>query len=145
MVHAGQLVRTVTSTLEYLATRHETAGARHEMRVTYDPGAPAPPAHLHPHQTEQFTVEEGELLFLVAGEERHVSAGATITVPAGTIHTVSNPDKERRAVARWVTRPALRTGEFFEELAAAGDDTPRLLAVLAEHSDEFRLAPHDDG
>lgn len=144
MVHAGQVVRTATSTLEYLVTRHESDGARHEMRVTHDPGSPSPPLHLHPNQTETFTVEEGELLFRVAGEERRVVAGTSITLPAGTVHTVCNPDQEHRAVARWVTRPALRTGEFFEELAAAGQDPERLLAVLDDHTAEFRLASSDE-
>lgn len=143
MAHAGQLVRTATSTLEYLVTRHESGGARHEMRATYDPGAPFPPEHLHPHQTEEFTVEEGALLFRVEGEERRLEAGHTISILAGTVHTICNPDEQRRAVARWGTRPALRTGEFFEALAEAAGDGPRLLEVLADHTDEFRLAPPD--
>lgn len=143
MVHAGQLVRTATSTLEYLVTRHDSGGARHEMRATYDPGAPFPPEHLHPNQTETFTVEEGALLFRMDGEERRLEAGHSISLPAGTVHTICNPDEERRAVARWVTRPALRTGEFFEALAGAAGDGPRLLQVLADHTDEFRLAHPD--
>ncbi len=140
MVQAGQVVRTAASTLEYLATRHETGGARHEMRVTYDPGAPFPPAHLHPNQTEEFTVEEGELVFSVDGDERRLPAGSSITLPAGTVHTIRNPDGERRAVARWVTRPALRTGELFEELAAAAGDGAQMLQVLAGHAEEIQLA-----
>ncbi len=139
MVQAGQVVRLQGSTLVFLATHSETGGARHEMRVTYDPGSGAPPLHRHPHQTEVFDVEEGALLFTVAGEERRVGAGGSITLPADTVHTVRNASDEERAVARWTTRPALGTGDFFVALAATAGDGAAVAGVLAEHEREIRF------
>ena len=114
----------------------------HEMRVTYSPGSPVPPAHLHPVQRERFDVHEGALVFLVDGVERTVPAGESIDVPAGAVHQVHNPG-EVPAVATWQTRPALRSAEFHCAIHEARDsgDVARLLAVVEEYSDVFVLAP----
>lgn len=140
MVRAGQVLKIGAVTLQFVKTRHETDGAIHEMRATYEAGSPFPPTHLHPNQTETFHVEEGALRFVVDGVERVVEAGGSIVVALGRVHTVRNEHDDRPTVARWRTEPALTTGEFFEALAAAGDDLERAIAVIGRHRDEFRLA-----
>jgi quercetin dioxygenase-like cupin family protein len=127
--------------MEFTTTAAESDGALHEMRVTYAPGSPQPPAHLHPSQAERFEVHEGSLAFLVDGAPRTVCAGETIDVPPGAVHQVQNTG-EVLAVATWQTRPALRTGEFHCAVAAAREsgDVQALLAVVQEYDDVFVMA-----
>ncbi|TAL25766.1 MAG: cupin domain-containing protein [Frankiales bacterium] len=127
-----------TVRLEFTTTTPEL----HEMRATYAPWSPLPPAHLHPAQTERFAVHEGELLFLVDGVESTVGAGEVIEVPPGAVHQVCNPG-DVPAVATWQTRPALRSAEFHCAIAAAREsgDLAQLLGVVEEYSDVFVLAP----
>ena len=127
--------------LEFLRTHADTDGAHHEMRATYRPGSPFPPAHLHPRQDECFEVREGALLFVIDGAHQRVAAGETIDVPRGSVHQARN-DGDVPAVAIWRTSPARRTAEFFLAAAAARqrDDLEALLAVLEEFRDVFVLA-----
>lgn len=117
-----------------------TTAELHEMRVTYRPGSPLPPAHLHPAQSERFAVHEGVLVFLVDGVEHVVAAGETIDVPPGAVHQAHNPGAVP-CVATWQTRPALRTADFHCAIQAAREsgDVARLLGVVEEFSDVFVL------
>jgi mannose-6-phosphate isomerase-like protein (cupin superfamily) len=128
--------------LEFTVTGEESQGQLHEMRATYRPGSALPVAHLHPHQSEHFAVLEGEMWCLVDGVATTLRAGDTIDIPAGSVHQMRNPGPVG-AVVTWQTRPALRTGEFHREIAAArrSGEASAVLAVVAEFSDVFVLAP----
>jgi quercetin dioxygenase-like cupin family protein len=135
-------------TLVFRRTSAETAGELVEVEAIYEAGSERPPEHLHPRQEERFEVLEGEMRARVAGEERTLARGDTLTIPPGTPHAMWN---EGAAPARlsWQTRPALRTEEFFESffglaqdgrVTAAGVPPPLHAAVLLrEYRDEFRL------
>lgn len=141
MVHQGQVLDDGHVRMEFVRTSAETDGELHEMHVTYAPASPLPPAHLHPAQEERFEVAEGELLFVIDGQPRTVAAGESITVPPGRVHQVRNAGPVP-AVATWQTRPALRTGEFFEAISAAlaDGDLEVVLGVVGEYAEVFRLA-----
>jgi mannose-6-phosphate isomerase-like protein (cupin superfamily) len=141
MVHRGQVIADESLRVEFTATAADTDGALHEMRATYAPGSPFPPAHFHPGQEERFVVEEGELLFDIDGVQRVVAAGQQTTVPRGAVHRVRNPAAVP-AVACWQTRPALRTGEFLEQVAAAraSGGLLDLAAVVDVFGDVYQLA-----
>ena len=132
--------------LEFLVTGASSEGALHEMRAIYAPDSPLAIAHLHPAQDERFEVLEGELLFVVDGDERRVHAAETIHIPRGSVHQVRNPGAVP-AIAVWQTRPALRTGEFLVAAAAAraGGDLDALLEVVAAYDDVFVLADQPGG
>ena len=100
-----------------------------------------PPAHLHPQQSEHFTVVQGEMWCLVDGVETTLRAGDTLDVPAGSVHQLRNPGAED-AVVTWETRPALRTAEFHRQIAAARrtGDVGAVLAVVSEFADVFVVA-----
>lgn len=120
----------------------ETSDAAFVMRATHQPDTPFPPAHLHPNQTETFTVERGRLLFVLDGEERSAAAGDVVVVPPGVVHQVRNPE-HTMAVVHWATSPALRTGDLFaclDRAQHADDGGTSLFACMAAHGDEFRLA-----
>jgi len=133
----GTVLDSGTVRMEFTSTTPEL----HEMRVTYAPGSPLPPAHLHPAQTERFEVHEGSLVFVVDGVERVVTAGEAIDIAPGAVHQAHNPH-DVPAVATWQTRPALRSGEFHCAVAEArgSGDVGRLLAVVEEYADVFVLA-----
>ncbi|MBN1091401.1 cupin domain-containing protein [Blastococcus sp. TML/M2B] len=129
--------------LEFTTTGEGSGGQVHAMLATYRPGSDLPPAHLHPQQSERFTVLEGEMWCEVDGAATTLRAGDTVDVPAGSVHRMRNPGAVR-AVVSWETRPALRTGEFHQRMAearATGDLTA-VLEVVSEFSDVFVLAPH---
>ncbi|WP_158544813.1 cupin domain-containing protein [Blastococcus sp. TF02-09] len=127
--------------LEFTITGEDSQGRLHEMRATYRPGSTLPIAHLHPNQTEHFTVEKGQMWCRVDGVETVLRAGDTLDVPAGSVHQMRNPGVED-AVVTWQTRPALRTGEFHRRLADARrtGDIAAVLEVVAEYADVFVVA-----
>ena len=128
--------------LEFTTTAEDSQGQLHEMRATYRPDSALPIAHLHPNQSEHFTVLQGEMWCRVDGVETTLRAGDTIDVPAGSVHQMRNPGAVN-AVVTWQTRPALRTAEFHRQIAQArrtGDITA-VLEVVSEYADVFVVAP----
>lgn len=140
-----------TDTLVFRKTSADTDGAYLEVEATYGPmGDLRPPAHYHPGQDEVFSVLEGELTFLVDGDQRTLTAGDELPLPRGRTHAVWN---ESTAPARflWRTTPALRTEAMFETfwgLVAAGKmgrhGTPRpallqSMLMMWDFRDEWRL------
>jgi len=79
------------------------------------------PVHIHPCQESGAEVSEGSLIFEVAGEQREVGPGESITIPAGTPHRFWNGG-ESNAHAIQTFRPALNIAAFFETFAALAAD-----------------------
>lgn len=127
--------------LEFTITSEDSQGQLHEMLATYRPDSALPVAHLHPRQSERFTVLQGEMWCLVDGVETTLRAGDTLDIPAGSVHQMRNPGAES-AVVTWQTRPALRTADFHVRIAAARrtGDVSKVLAVVSEFADVFVVA-----
>ncbi|MDF8266101.1 cupin domain-containing protein [Luteipulveratus flavus] len=116
--------------------------------ATYEPGEGKPPAHFHPQQEERFEVLTGMLRVETDGTTTDHAAGESFTIPAGTVHRMWNGGTVT-TTARWETRPALRSEEWFRGLdrlardaSALGKARPDALgfaAHAARHRDEFRL------
>ena len=123
-----------------------------DVEAVYGPGGSAPPKHLHPAQAEHFQVLAGTLDTRVDGQERKLSVGDTLDIPAGSVHQMWNSGSEEARVS-WRTSPAGRTLEWFEALDALqregrvlGNGMPSPLAMsvlLTEYRDVFRLAGPD--
>jgi mannose-6-phosphate isomerase-like protein (cupin superfamily) len=119
------------------------------LDASWSPGGSAPPAHYHPAQDEHFEVLEGALHVELDGMERQLRTGETLDIPRRTRHRMWNPDAAP-ARARWETRPAGRTEQWFTALAALqgtdhvdanGRPKPLPFAALAQrYGDTFRLA-----
>ncbi len=133
---------------EVVHSGRDTAGALLEMLAVFPPGVPEPPDHCHPRQEERFELLEGTLELRVAGVRRQLRAGESLVIPAGTRHAMwTTPTTSARA--RWQTRPALRSADFFAtaaRLAREGrlrsNGTPNLwdaALLLRTYRDEFRL------
>lgn len=134
--------------MRFLLTAADTDGALLRIETHNPSNAIAEPMHVHPRQDTRAEVVSGALHFVVDGRERRLTAGDSITIPAGVPHRFWN-DGDTEAVAIQEARPALRLAEFFEtyfQLATDGDmdehGRPSLLrsAVLGpEFADEIRL------
>lgn len=113
-----------------------------EVDATWGAGGSPPPAHLHPAQDERFEVVEGALRVRLDGEERDLVAGEILEIPRGTVHAMWNPGIAP-ARARWQTRPALRTEEWFATIDGAQRagvrGRLRLLGELPRFRDVFVL------
>ncbi len=92
-----------------------------EIESVSPPTATPEPEHIHPLQESGCHVAGGTLRFHVAGEERIVTAGESITIPAGTPHRFANDGAEDAQWLGWF-RPALKTRAFFETLFALAED-----------------------
>lgn len=79
------------------------------------------PEHVHPVQESGCRVTAGVLRFQIAGEERIVPAGGSITIAANTPHFFSNDGSEDAHAVSWF-RPALKSRAFFETLFALAQD-----------------------
>ena len=86
-----------------------------------DPGAAAPPAHVHDRHAESFYVLEGELLLTVAGQELRAGPGTWAQVPEGVPHTFAVAGD---GPARFLDlhTPSCGFGEFTRRLHAARSD-----------------------
>lgn len=119
------------------------------LETTYAPAGSAPPAHFHPVQTEHFEILAGAVQADVGGRQQQLRAGEQLDILPNTAHRMWNSSGEA-ARARWETRPAGRTEQWFRGLGALqgtrwvdrdGQPKPLAFAALArEYQDTFRLA-----
>lgn len=130
--HTGQTLRFVAVDDDLLV-----------MESSYRAGGAQAPPHLHPSQEERFEVLSGSVLTVVDGEQRILSVGDTVIIPAGTPHTFGG-HPEHDGTVRWEVRPALRTDELFELLFGLADGSRQMPGdgsnPLDEFAAEFRLA-----
>ncbi|MFI5266991.1 MAG: cupin domain-containing protein [Chloroflexota bacterium] len=79
----------------------------------FEPGYGVP-RHLHELGDEILTVLEGEAEVLLDGEARSATVGASIVVPAGTVHSFRNAGPGRLLVQCVLNVDAMRA-EFLED------------------------------
>jgi quercetin dioxygenase-like cupin family protein len=92
----------------------ETDGEYVEFEWIFQPGAFAPPPHVHPSQVEEYEVLEGELEVLIGEDWRTLGTGESASVPVGMNHTFKRPKRFVRV--RNFHRPALGFEEFIERI-----------------------------
>ena len=124
MARAGAVIENpvIGDRVVFRCTSAETAGELLEFDIYARAGAQGPPEHIHPSSSERFEVLAGTLRARVAGVERTVAAGESLTIPAGTPHTWWNTGADEVQV-RVQLRPAGRMEAFLETiygLALAG-------------------------
>lgn len=134
--------------LHFLETSAETRGEYVLVGVTVRPNGFVAAAHVHPHQTERFEIEQGLVEFTIDGEQVLAGPGDTVTVPAGSAHRFRNAG-ETNAVFVTEVRPALGFERLLETMFALAADgktnakgmpNPLRLAVIANaHFDDVRL------
>ena len=68
----------------------DTGGELFEAINVLAPGFAGPPLHIHPRAEESYEVLSGTLEVCVGRQWRQVAPGESVTVPAGTPHTLKN-------------------------------------------------------
>ncbi len=99
----------------------EPQGENLVVDVWLEPGGGLPP-HLHPRQTERWSVVDGKARFQLGDEKRVIGPeDGEMVVEPNTKHGVASVS-DRDAHLRCVAVPALRLQAFLEESAAAARD-----------------------
>ena len=81
------------------------------------PQVPGPPPHSHSSLKELFMVLEGEMDFVVDGEQRRVTAGGVVDLPSHVVHTFSNAGTKP---CRWVNIHSPKGfRSFFDDLGVS--------------------------
>lgn len=81
----------ISSRFVYRQTSIETKGLLFEWDNYVEPGGgPIDLPHLHPRMREVFRVIDGEVRFLVDGQEHIVGAGSEVIAEPGSVHTFQN-------------------------------------------------------
>jgi mannose-6-phosphate isomerase-like protein (cupin superfamily) len=71
----------------------------------FGPRYDGPPAHYHERSVELFDVEAGSITMTLDGEERGISAGESVTVDTGVVHSFRNGTDERALVVTEIRSP----------------------------------------
>jgi quercetin dioxygenase-like cupin family protein len=128
MVKAGDELKAAGITLRILTLATDLL----EMEAVYEGTGQLPPPHHHPLQDERFTVLEGRVQTVIAGESRNFAEGDSFDVPAGTTHQMAGDGPAR---INWQVRPALKTAEFFRRMYSGQVDE----SFFEEFKSEFVL------
>lgn len=153
MARAGEAIENPITKERFVwrQTARETQGALLQFDLYLGPGAKVAAPHVHPQQEERFVIHEGHVRLMSAGQVRHLVAGDTAVVPAGTPHAWWNEGAES-AHATVDLRPALDSEKFFETFCGLARDGkanpstgmpahPLQLAVLFDtYKQEFAFA-----
>jgi mannose-6-phosphate isomerase-like protein (cupin superfamily) len=99
--------------MAFKAVAAQTGGDFSLMERTLPPGGRRPPAHRHVNCSEAFFVLDGQLSFVLDGEDLAGGPGDFLLVPRGTAHTFGNASGEP---ARLLVLHAPAMDAYFEEL-----------------------------
>jgi quercetin dioxygenase-like cupin family protein len=80
-----------TSEIVIKATGDDTGGTFFLSESVIAAGFPGPPPHRHERLVDMFYVLEGVLTVRLGEETHRLRAGTFVCVPAGVVHTFSNP------------------------------------------------------
>ena len=108
-------------TIALLTTSRESRGEVFRMGYSMAPHAAIADYHNHPFQEMVIQVQSGTLTCTIDGVDRDVSAGESVTIPAGVFHFQRNDTNDPvEAIEEY--RPALKMQEFFEVLSGWAND-----------------------
>lgn len=120
--NAGPTLTLMGVELCFKAVSADTAGAWALLEYNAPPHFKGPALHWHKVTHEAFYVLSGAVTFSLGERVFRGEAGSFVHIPAGVLHTFSNPD---HAPARFLTF-VLPGGfeEYFKELAALAQSEP---------------------
>jgi quercetin dioxygenase-like cupin family protein len=131
----GERLEARGSAMFFKAVSASTHGRLSLMERTLPPGGRMPPPHAHTETEEAYFVLDGEVTFLVEGQEARGESGCFVLVPGGVPHTFGNAsDGEARLLV--IHTPGLDS--YFRELQSlwSGDEPPEVAAereLMARH------------
>lgn len=93
----------------------------HRSLSILGPGYDGPPRHYHEVSEERFAVSQGTVVFDLDGAEHRVSAGESLTVPTGVVHSFGCPGPELAVVETEISPPG-RIGYVLPTLGGLAHD-----------------------
>ena len=118
------------------ATGDETAGTFFLSESAIAPGFPGPPPHRHERLVDMFYVLEGVLTVRLGDETHELEAGSFVCVPAGVVHTFSNPSERPVRLLNFNTPAGWENYmRDLAEAAKAGPLTPDVIGRVASRYD----------
>jgi quercetin dioxygenase-like cupin family protein len=121
------------------ATGNETAGTFFLSESTIASGFPGPPPHRHERLVDMFYVLEGVLTVRLGEQTHQLEPGSFVCVPAGVVHTFSNPSDRPVRFLNFNTPAGWENYmRDLAEAAKAGPVTPDLIGRVASHHDFHR-------
>ena len=134
----------------FIHTAASTGGELLAFELGLRPGGAVPLPHVHPIQTETFSVLEGRMRFRVGLRRRIAEPGEVVEIAPGVIHGFANAgDTDARVLVE--VRPALAMEQMLAEVVAMAEagrltrrGLPRSLidlATLARRYDQEAHAP----
>jgi quercetin dioxygenase-like cupin family protein len=133
--------------LRLIRTGAETGGEFVEGVSTFPPTLANATYHEHPRQEERLKVVDGTVIVRIDGKLKFAGPGATVVIPPGVAHEVSNAGREPAQVV-WRFHPALRTDDYLRATLETNGQPGigrfqrmlKRIAVAAEFTDEYRKA-----
>ncbi len=121
------------------ATGDETAGTFFLSESTIAPGFPGPPPHRHARLVDMFYVLDGVLTVRLGEETHQLGPGSFACVPAGVVHTFSNPSDNPVRFLNFNTPAGWENYmRDLAEAAKAGALTPEVIGSVASRYDFHR-------
>ena len=109
----GHVLTARGSVMAFKAVADQTGGDFSLMERTLPPGGRRPPAHRHVNCSEAFFVLDGQISFVLDGQDLTGGPGDFLLVPRGAAHTFGNSSDEP---ARLLVLHAPAMDAYFEEL-----------------------------
>lgn len=135
--------------VRFVLTAEETGGELLVMENHWSRPDHRLPPHRHPQMEERWTVIEGQVAYVIGGEEHLVGPGESVIAPAGVTHWSRNAG-DGPVLVRVEMRPACRWEEFLRQLFALasegfeGETAQRSATELfTEFTPEVELIPED--
>jgi mannose-6-phosphate isomerase-like protein (cupin superfamily) len=113
--------------------------------ATTPANTPGPPPHYHQNESELFVVLSGQMQVMIAGQWSTFSAGESVVVPKGVIHTFANKtDQDVHWVTTWSPKGF---AQFFREFGfdasqegAFGQSvSPRVIQSVIENCHKYGM------
>ncbi len=121
------------------ATGDETAGTFFLSESTIAPGFPGPPPHRHERLVDMFYVLDGVLTVRFGEETRQLGPGSFVCVPAGVVHTFSNPSDSPVRFLNFNTPAGWEN--YMRDLAAAAKAPPLTPEVISSVASRYDFHP----
>lgn len=136
----GRLIDFGSFTVNFLKSRHETAGALDVFELTLSPEGRMPVPHYHEDWEETVYGVDGVVTYTIGGERVDIPPGETAFVPRGVVHGFSNPTG-KTAKCLCILTPGKLGPEYFEELAAEIRTGAPRPPVMGEIMKRYGLIP----
>ncbi len=142
MLHQpGEGERHVAGTSEIVikATGDDTRGAFFLSETVIAAGFAGPPPHHHERLVDMFYVLEGVLTVRLGEATHQLGPGAFVCVPAGVVHTFSNPSNRPVRFLNFNTPAGWES--YMRDLAGAATDGPLTTDVIGRIASRYDFHP----